>query len=64
MIEVHKSVQNINPSFMKEIVVQKDITHNLRCNVLEAEIYSINERHDPKSTMLSIASVILPRLTA
>ena len=33
------------------------------CNMLEAEIYSINERHDPKSTMLSIAFVILPRLT-
>ena len=34
------------------------------CNMLEAEIYSINERHDPQSTMLSIAFVILPRLTA
>ena len=30
MIEVYKNVQNINPSFMKEIFVQKDITHNFR----------------------------------
>ena len=33
MIEVYKTVQNINPSFMKEIFVQKDITHNLRNNL-------------------------------
>ena len=33
MIEVYKTVQNINPSFMKEIFVRKDITHNLRNNL-------------------------------
>ena len=33
MIEVYKTVQNINPSFVKEIFVQKDITHNLRSNL-------------------------------
>ena len=26
-------MQNVNPSFMKEIFVQKDITHNLRNNL-------------------------------
>ena len=30
MIEVYKTVQNVNPSFMKEIFVQKDRTHNIR----------------------------------
>ena len=30
MTGVYKAVQNINPSFMKEIFEQKDITHNLR----------------------------------
>ena len=30
MIEVYKTVQNVNPSSLKEIFVQKDITHNLR----------------------------------
>ena len=33
MIEVYKTVQNINPSFVKEIFVQKDVTHNLRNNM-------------------------------
>ena len=33
MIEVYKTVQNINQSFMKEVFVQKDITHNLRNNL-------------------------------
>ena len=33
MIEVYKTVQNINPSSMTEIYVQKDITHNLRSNL-------------------------------
>ena len=32
MIEVYKTAKNVNPSFMKEIVVQKDKTHNLRNN--------------------------------
>ena len=34
MIEVYKTIQNTNPSFKKEIFVQKDITHNLRNNLL------------------------------
>ena len=34
IIEVYKTLQNIHPSFMKEIFVQKDITHNLRNNLL------------------------------
>ena len=33
MIEVYKTVQNINPNFMKEIFVQNDIAHNLRNNL-------------------------------
>ena len=33
MIEVYKAGQNINPSFMREIFVQKDITQNLRNNL-------------------------------
>ena len=33
MIEVYKTVQDINQSFMKEKFVQKDITHNLRNNL-------------------------------
>ena len=33
MIEVYKTVQNFNASFMEEIFVQKDITHNLRNNL-------------------------------
>ena len=32
MIEVYKTVRNVNPSFMKEIFVQKEITRNLRNN--------------------------------
>ena len=34
MIEIYKTVQNVNPSFMKEIFVQKDIAFNLRNNLL------------------------------
>ena len=33
MIEVYKTVQNINPSFMKEIFVKKDIAYSLRNNL-------------------------------
>ena len=33
MIEVYKTVQNFNPSFMEEIFAQEDITHNLRRNL-------------------------------
>ena len=33
MVEVYKTVQNVNASFMKEIFVQKDTTHNLRNNL-------------------------------
>ena len=33
MIEVYKTVQNVNPSFMKEIFVQKEITHNLPMHI-------------------------------
>ena len=33
MIEVCKTVKNVNPSTMKEIFVQKDIDHNLRNNL-------------------------------
>ena len=31
--EVYKTVQNVSPSFMKEIFVQKEIAHNLRNNL-------------------------------
>ena len=34
LIEVYKTIQNLNPSFMKEIFVQKDMTYNLRDNLL------------------------------
>ena len=34
MTEVYKTIQNLNPSFMKEVFVQKDITYNLRNNLL------------------------------
>ena len=33
MIEVYKTVQNFNASFMEEMFIQKDITHNLRNNL-------------------------------
>ena len=33
MIEVYKTVQNGNPSFIKKIFVQKKITHNIKKNL-------------------------------
>jgi len=33
MIEVYKTILNVNPSFMKEIFVQKEITQSLRNNL-------------------------------
>ena len=33
MIEVYKTLQNVNPSVMKEIFVRKDLPHNLRNNL-------------------------------
>ena len=33
MIEAYKTVQNVNPSFMKEIFLQKEITHNLPMHI-------------------------------
>ena len=34
LIEVYKTIQNLNPSFMKDIFVQKDMTYNRRNNLL------------------------------
>ena len=49
LIEVYKTIQNLNPSFMKEIFVQKDMTYNLRNNLLMRIPKTRTSRHGIES---------------
>ena len=49
MIEVYKTIQNLNPSFMKEIFVQKDMTYSLRNKLLMRIPKTQTSRHGIES---------------
>ena len=49
MIEVYKTTQNLNPSFMKEIFVQKDMTYSPRNNLLMQIPKTQTSRHGIES---------------
>ena len=49
MIKVYKTTQNLNPSFMKGIFVQKDMTYSLRNNLLMRIPKTQTSRHGIES---------------
>ena len=49
MIEVYKTIQNLNPSFMKEIFVQKDMTYSLRNKLMMRIPKTQTSRHGIES---------------
>ena len=43
MVEIYKTINHLNPAYMWEFFIKKDVPHNLRSNEL-CKIHSVNSQ--------------------